>query len=81
SCSISPGGIRRRTTGPPPRSSRRSEISARNHPSAAAVAEPWRASRVAVPAVEAAMGFSLLEISIVMACISLLGFLIADNMA
>jgi competence protein ComGC len=31
--------------------------------------------------VEAAMGFSLLEISIVMAGISLLGFLIADNVA
>lgn len=29
----------------------------------------------------AAMGFSLVEISIVMACISLLGFLIADNLA
>jgi len=27
------------------------------------------------------MGFSLLEISIVMGCISLLGFLIADNLA
>jgi type II secretory pathway pseudopilin PulG len=30
---------------------------------------------------EVAMGFSLLEISIVMGCISLLGFLIADNLA
>jgi type II secretory pathway pseudopilin PulG len=39
--------------------------------------------RAALPptAVEVAMGFSLLEISIVMACISLLGFLIADNLA
>jgi prepilin-type N-terminal cleavage/methylation domain-containing protein len=27
------------------------------------------------------MGFSLLEISIVMACISLVGYLIADNIA
>jgi type II secretory pathway pseudopilin PulG len=36
---------------------------------------------LASTAVEAAMGFSLLEISIVMACISLLGFLIADNLA
>jgi prepilin-type N-terminal cleavage/methylation domain-containing protein len=31
--------------------------------------------------VEAAMGFSLLEISIVMACISLVGYLIADRVA
>ncbi|GEM_PF-4684147 len=37
--------------------------------------------RVASPEVEATMGFSLVEISIVMACISLLGFLIADNLA
>ncbi|MFC5422452.1 prepilin-type N-terminal cleavage/methylation domain-containing protein [Bosea eneae] len=37
--------------------------------------------RVALPAVEVAMGFSLVEISIVMACISLLGYLIADDMA
>lgn len=37
--------------------------------------------RVASPAAEATMGFSLVEISIVMACISLLGFLIADNLA
>ncbi len=47
----------------------------------AAAAEQRQMKRVAFPAVEAAMGFSLVEISIVMACISLLGYLIADNMA
>jgi hypothetical protein len=51
------------------------------HKIVAAAAEPWQAKRVASAAVEAAMGFSLLEISVVMACISLLGFLIADNLA
>ncbi len=52
-----------------------------DHKIVAAAAEPWRMKRVASPAVEATMGFSLVEISIVMACISLLGFLIADNLA
>jgi hypothetical protein len=45
------------------------------------MAEPWRRRRVHLPMAEVAMGFSLFEISIVMACISLVGFLIADNLA
>jgi type II secretory pathway pseudopilin PulG len=51
------------------------------HKIVAAAAEPRRRLDVVSAAVEVAMGFSLLEISIVMACISLLGFLIADNLA
>lgn len=53
----------------------------RHHKIAAAAAEPRRRLDVVSAAAEVAMGFSLLEISIVMACISLLGFLIADNLA
>lgn len=53
----------------------------RHHKIVAAAAEPRRRFEVVSAAAEVAMGFSLLEISIVMACISLLGFLIADNLA
>lgn len=53
----------------------------RHHKIVAAAAEPRRRPDVVFAAVEVEMGFSLLEISIVMACISLLGFLIADNLA
>jgi len=52
-----------------------------HHKIVEAAAEPRRRLEVVSAAAEVAMGFSLLEISIVMACISLLGFLIADNMA
>lgn len=43
-------------------------------------AEPWRSSGVAHPAAEATMGFGLIEIAIVMSCISILGYIIADNL-
>ncbi|HEV7338771.1 MAG TPA: hypothetical protein VGO06_22540 [Bosea sp. (in: a-proteobacteria)] len=46
---------------------------------AVSAAEPWRSSGVAHPAAEATMGFGLLEIAIVMSCISILGYIIADN--